>query len=108
MSGILRHRITIQRRVGEINQSGFTTDTWEDVCTVWAGAANLHGREFFAAKAVQAEQTVKFTIRYRNGLDTSMRIVFDGKPYNITAIDNIQYRNQYLEIKALEVDTSGH
>ena len=56
---------------------------------------------------MQRENTVKFTIRYLKNIDTSMRILFQGKQYNITAIDNIKYKNAYMEIKALEVDKSG-
>ena len=107
MSGLLRHRITIQQRLSNIDAKGFTTDSWEDVAIVWAAAENLRGREFFAAAAVQAEHTVKFTIQHRSGLDTTMRILFDGKTYNITAVDNMQYRQNYIEIRALEVKPGG-
>ena len=53
------------------------------------------------------ENTVKFTIRYLPGIDTTMRILFKDKHYNITSIDNIKYRNRFIEIKAMEVDLSG-
>ena len=105
--GDLRHRITFQKLTTSVNENGFEVETWEDFKTVWAAVSNLHGREYFAAAAVQAENTVKFTIRYLTGLDTTMRIVFQGRQYNITAIDNIKYQNRYLEIKALEVVSSG-
>ena len=105
--GELRHRITFQRLTTTINENGFEEETWEDFKTVWAGVSNLHGREYFEAAAVQAEQTVKFTIRHLKDLDTSMRILFKDKEYNITAIDNIKYENRFMEIKALEVDLSG-
>jgi SPP1 family predicted phage head-tail adaptor len=51
--------------------------------TVWAAVSNLHGREYFAAAAIQAEKTVKFIIRYLENLDTSMGILFQGRRYNI-------------------------
>ena len=105
--GDLRHRITFQKLTTSVNENGFEVETWEDFKTVWAAVSNLHGREYFAAAAVQAENTVKFTIRYLTGLDTTMRIVFQGKQYNITAIDNIKYQNRYLEIKAQEVVSGG-
>lgn len=105
--GELRHRITLQRKTATVNESGFETENWEDYKTLWAAVANLHGREYFAAAAVQAEGTVKFTIRYLPGIDTAMRISFRGKSYNITAIDNIKYQNRYQEIKAQEVVGGG-
>jgi SPP1 family predicted phage head-tail adaptor len=105
--GDLRHRITLQKRIDTTDADGFTTQQWQDVATVWAAVENLHGREYWEAAAVQAENTVKFTIRYRADVDTSMRIKFRDKYYNIVAIDNIKYRNEYIEIKAQEVVQSG-
>jgi len=99
--GDMRHRITLQKKVDVTDADGFTTQQWQDVATVWAAVENLHGREYWEAAAVQAENTVKFTIRYRPDIDQTMRIVFCGQIYEITAIDNIKYRNEYLEIKAV-------
>ncbi|MCX7903040.1 MAG: phage head closure protein [Caloramator sp.] len=105
--GDMKHRITIQKPVRVIDDSGFETETWEDLKTVWASISNLHGREYFEAATVNAEKTIKFTIRYINGIDSSMRISFKGKQYEITFIDNIKYENRFLEIKALEVESIG-
>lgn len=105
--GDLRHRITLQQLTTSVNDNGFEVETWEDFKTVWAAVSNLHGREYYAAAAVQAENTVKFTIRYLEGLNTTMRILFQGRQYNITALDNIKYRNRYIEIKATEVGAGG-
>jgi len=105
--GDLRQRITFQKLTTTVNENGFEVDTWEDYQTVWAAVSNLHGREYYAAAAVQAENTVKFTLRYLKDIDTSMRILFRGKQYNIIAIDNIKYQNRYLEIKAQEVSAGG-
>ena len=102
--GELRHKITFQKLTTTTNENGFEVEDWEDYKTVWAAITNLHGREYFEAAAVQKENTVKFTIRYFKGLDTSMRILFQGRQYNIISIDNIKYKNKYIEIKALEVE----
>lgn len=99
--GLLRHRITLQKFMVITDPDGFTTQQWQDVATVWAAVENLHGREYWEAAAVQAENTVKFTIRYRPDIDQTMRIVFRGQVYEITAIDNVKYRNEYIEIKAV-------
>ena len=88
-----------------INENGFESEKTEEYKTVWAAVTNLHGKEYFEAKAAQAENTVKFTIRYLAGIDQTMKILFQGKAYNITAIDNIKYRNRYIEIQAMEVES---
>ena len=105
--GELRHRITLQRLTTTTNENGFEMEEWTDVKTVWASITNLHGKEYYEAAAIQMENTVKFTVRYIKDLDTSMRILFKDKQYNITSIDNIKYENRFIEIKALEVDKSG-
>lgn len=105
--GDLRHRITFQRLTSVVNENGFETEVWQDYKTVWASVSNLNGREYYQAAAIQAEKTVKFLIRNIESVDTSMRILFKGKQYNITSIDNMKYANKHLEIKALEVDSSG-
>lgn len=103
----LKHKIMFQKLTTTTNENGFEVEVWEDYSTVWASISNLMGREYFAAAAVQAEKTVKFTIRYLHGITDDMRILFKDKQYNITFIDNIKYRNKYIEIKALEVENSG-
>ena len=106
-SGDLRHRITIKEKTTSIDEEGFSQEVWAPVCTVWDRAENLRGREYFEAAAVQAERTVRFAIRYRDGLDTSMRIDFDGREYSITHLDHVEYRGAYMEILAMEVTQSG-
>lgn len=101
------HKITFQKLSITTNENGFEEEIWEDYSTVWAAVSNLIGREYFAAAAVQAEKTVKFTIRYLQNITEDTRILFEDKQYNITFIDNIKYRNKYIEIKALEVENSG-
>ncbi|MGB9813526.1 MAG: phage head closure protein [Thermovenabulum sp.] len=101
--GDMRHRITLQKKMNIVDADGFTTQQWQDVATVWAAVENLHGREYWEAAAVQAENTVKFTIRYRPDVDQTMRILFKGKVYNILSVDNIKYRNEFIEIKAREL-----
>lgn len=105
--GDLRHRITLQKFTTVVNENGFEEEAWQDYETVWASVSNLSGREYYQAATVQAEKTVKFLIRYIEEVDTSMRILFKNKQYNITSIDNMKYTNKYIEIKALEVESSG-
>ena len=101
--GKLNKRITFQSFTTITNDYGFEIQEWADYTTVWASANNLNGREYFAAQAVQAEKTVKFTIRYNKNINESMRIIFEGNNYDISSIDNIKYGNEFMEIKALAV-----
>ncbi|NMM65493.1 phage head closure protein [Clostridium sp. P21] len=115
--GDLRNRITIQKFATVQNDNGFDVEEWQDYKTIWANMNNLYGKEFYAAKAVQSENTVEFVVRYSKDL-----ICLDSKNYrikviknkeaekeedkyrffNTTFIDNIQYKNKWLKIKTIE------
>ena len=105
--GHLKHRITLQKLITTTNENGFSEESYVDDKELWASIRNLYGKEFYEAAAVQKEMTVKFIIRVTSDLDETMRILFKGKIYNITSIDNIRYENKYIEIKTLEVGLSG-
>lgn len=98
----LNRKITLQALTpGGVDSNGDTLPAaWADFITVFAKVEPLVGREFFAAAAVQAEDTTKFTMRWRGDLDSTMRIVFDGKLYNITSIQNIRSANRETLIYA--------
>jgi len=99
----LNKRIIFQSFTTITNDYGFEIQEWSDFKTVWAGITNLSGREYFAAMQVQAEKTVKFTIRCNKNINETMRIIFEGNNYDISSIDNIKYGNEFMEIKALVV-----
>lgn len=85
-SGPMRHRITLQSRVPSINGYGENAYTWETaVAGIAAEAEPLRGREFFAAAQAESEATVRFRIRYRAGIDATMRVLWRGQAYDIAS-----------------------
>lgn len=106
--GEFNRRIVIQNFTTATNENGFREEKWVDYKTRWAKVENLKGREYWAAKAVQSETTIEFTIRHMKELEAKdstkkYRIKFNETLFNITFIDNIYYRNKFMIIKALEV-----
>ena len=82
-AGRLRHRIDIQRQVNIQDSNGDLVIDWEDVATdVPAAIEPLSVREFIAAQSMQSEVSARVTIRYRSGLDASMRILHGTRIYN--------------------------
>jgi len=99
--GDFRHRIKfIKEEIGE-NDLGDPIKIRSEYANVWAKVTNLHGREYIAAAAVHLERTLLFTIRYKEGLDETMWIEFQGATYDIHFIDNIKYGDRYMEIRAM-------
>lgn len=83
--------------------TGEIIEAWADIGEAFAKVEPLVGREFLAAAAIQSEGLVKFTLRYREGLNTAMRLIFDGGPWNMTSIQNIKSANRELLIYAKRI-----
>jgi SPP1 family predicted phage head-tail adaptor len=48
------------------------------------------------------ENMVKFTIRHREGVNQAMRIIFEGREFDIIAVDHVNYEGRYMVIRARE------
>lgn len=105
---IYREPIEIQKKTDSVQKEDgtWTKGKWQTWKKVFANISNLYGSEFFSAGQIGKESTVKFYIRYMTGLDNQVkedfRILYKGDLYNIDFIDNINYLNEELEIKAIE------
>ncbi|APC45957.1 hypothetical protein QHH_45 [Halomonas phage QHHSV-1] len=86
-AGQLRHRVTIQQpgQTQDPNTGEMITG-WQDVATVWASVEPLSAREFIAAQAGQSEISARIKIRYREGIDATMRVQHRGRNYNIEGV----------------------
>lgn len=85
-AGKLRHRVTIERpQLIQNEVTGDVVPVWYKLADVWAAIEPLSAREFIASQAENSEIIARITIRYRDDIDPSMRIVNGktGKIYNI-------------------------
>lgn len=84
----LRHRVEIQALSHNIDaNTGARGDVWTTfVANEPASIAPLSGREFVAAQAVQAGMSTRITIRKRDGILPSMRVVHNQTIYNVLAV----------------------
>ena len=103
-AGAYRDRITIEKCSYEADAIGNRKAVWAEY---WAGFAyvnNLSGAEYWAAAQVKAEETVQFILRYTKNAGCAeqhrYRIRFRGDSYNIESVDNVQYRNETVKIRA--------
>lgn len=98
--------IEIEKYESTQDENGIWKKDWVPFLELWAKAKNLHGSEYFIARQVNKQETIKFTVHWMPGLENemkeSMRLLYDGKIYNIDFIDNIDHANEFLEIKAIE------
>jgi len=94
--------ITIQVKTATGGKDSYGDDIfiWADFAKVWAAVWPLKGRELFAAQAAKSETTVRFNTRWIAGLSESMRIVYNGKNYDITGLIDIGERHVEYDIMA--------
>lgn len=87
-AGRLRHRVTLEQRVTELDSDGERTETWVDAFGLLLPAeiAPLSGRELVAAAAVQSKVAVRVRIRHRPGVSASMRVLHRNVAYGIEAV----------------------
>lgn len=103
--GKLNKRITIERQLEIEDEYGVSKTCWVPLKTVWSSINNLYGKEYWDAKKYEAENTMNMTIRYNSCADITVqdRIKFKGKHFNIQHVANIQFKNEVLKLKVIEV-----
>ena len=85
-AGELRQRILIQSRGNTADALGQPVPTWPTFATIWARAVPLEGRDAFAARQIFPDADTRFEFRYLEGIDTTMRIVWQGRAYQILGL----------------------
>ncbi|QIM63151.1 head-tail adaptor protein [Pasteurellaceae bacterium Orientalotternb1] len=100
--GRLRHRIRLQKQRNRPSDYGATIDEWHDVHHVWAEVKPLSGREYFAAAQIQSEVTTQIWLRYLPNVDSTMRVVFGERIYDILSVINRKSLNKTLLLQCKE------
>lgn len=100
-----RERITFQEKTTTYNEVNEPVETWGDLSdtpTMWAKAMPRTGNEDFRNNQEGGFQRYDFNILHRDDLDVQMRISWDGRLWDIVAIETLhkEPRNKELLITA--------
>ena len=107
-AGDLRQRVTLLRPDTTLGEHNRRTTAWTPVATdVPAAKADVSGREFFAAHAVNAEDIVTFTIRWRDDIDETWRVRHGTTVYGVLEVNHLGYMRDYLRLKCRNVKGGG-
>ena len=105
-SARLIHRLTLQSPQLSDNGSGGYDRTWQNVATVWAEIVPLRSnnvrQELYEHGQIQSRVSHEITMRYRADVRADMRMVYDGRFFNIRHVVNEGERGQYLRVFAEE------
>lgn len=97
-AGKMREFVTLQSKSVSRAANGEELVTWGTYATVWAQVQPIGGREYSAIRLAQSDITHRFRIRYLSGVNTGMRVLLDGRPYDIVEAINVDQRNRELEL----------
>jgi SPP1 family predicted phage head-tail adaptor len=86
--GRMRDRITIQNVTRSKSDTGFASESWADLSTVWANAESKlpPSNETVIDGKNTAKNISDFTIRYTTGIDEESRIIWNEKLYQVRNI----------------------
>ena len=101
--GRLNRRISIYSKDKSKTANGFDTIKESKVCDCWAAIYPVRMSDIKENSTIQTVNNVKFTIRFRQNIDSNMTIKYDSKTFRIIGIVNPFYDNESLEIIAEEV-----
>lgn len=99
-AGTLFHTITIERETKTRTPSHGTVSAWTEIATTRAEVVKASAADFLTGFGTAQQGTVVFRIRWREGLTTADRIVFNGRAHAIKEIGDIG-RRVGLELKAV-------
>jgi SPP1 family predicted phage head-tail adaptor len=101
-AGKLRRLLDIQQAVESRDTTGAVVTTWGTFATVHGSVEPLRGREFWAAKELQAEVDTRIRIRYLDGITPKMRILDGTRIFQIYAVIDPESRHEEMQIMAQE------
>ena len=87
--------------------SGASTLTWSQVRECGAEVLTGPGKEYMQAGAVQSDTDARIKIRWFKGLTQKMRILWDGRVYNIKTFTTDRTARRYYFIEATEGVNDG-
>ena len=105
---LMRFRIKIEYESTSQDAEGIETTTWLTlVDDLPAGVIGLSGRELDAVGQLGSQYNARITIYKRSDIDESMRIVFDGRIYDIIDIIPDPTNELYQSIMSRTGFTNG-
>lgn len=98
----LRHRIKFQSLSRTPDGQGGFTESWTDFTEVWAKIIPKNGKERYFSQQIQPVISHEITVRWLEGITTEMRILFEGRIFQIHSIRRDIEERWFITIDAEE------
>src|SRR5690606_12883749 len=100
----LRHRLTLERPVRAADGAGGFSESWALEAQLWGWLRPLSGGESVHAGRLAGRHGYEITIRYRAGVDPSMRFRMGARVFEILSLENAGERGRWLRALCEERD----
>ena len=101
-SGMLRHKVVIEREVITQDSVGGYSSAWATHKTVYAAIKPTGGSERLHAMRLESNISHKVYLRYTADITPKDRIIYNGREMQIRAVINVEERNKWLELLCSE------
>lgn len=103
-AGELRDRIRIDQNNGTTsNEIGEEIPGWTVLATLWGKVEPMSTGEQWRRQQMNASANWKVTIRYRSDVRSTMRVVKDGRTFEIEGVTNPDMKKRFLELACKEL-----
>lgn len=99
--GRLDQRVTLVRIVETRDEAGGPASSETDVATVWARVISQKGDEALKAAQQTASRTIRVGLRWREDVETSWLLRWNGDDYDIVDVDRSLRRASELWLTAI-------
>lgn len=103
-AGQLDRVIALQQMVAALDDAGTPTESWTDFATIRAQKVEASTEEYLRGYGETDATVMIFRVRWLDDVNTDMRVVFDGRAFNIRETKELG-RRQGLEIRCEQVRT---
>lgn len=99
-TGMLKEPVTFQRRTLVADGAGGQTETWAAIPATPSRAhvRPVGGSERWASDRTEAIVRLRLVTRYNAALREGDRVLIRGKAHNIRFLDNVEFRDKWLQI----------
>jgi len=105
--GDLRYKVDIVQPDDSVDDGYGEPGTSTVVASVWADVHDLSGLEIVRAQLIADKATHVVIIRYDSTIQSSMRVVYEGRTFHIQAVldEGKPYRKFWLHLLCWEVES---
>ena len=101
-AGDLREHMDVLAKTDSADGRGFPVQAWTVAhASVACSVSDVSGRDFYAAYAAGAQNTVTFVCRYIAGVNTANRVRYQGGDYEILQVNHLQEKRDFMQLKCM-------